>query len=231
MTPRLCAGPRCCEEAYTVAEPTAVDTKAAAAALRGMGQWLFAHLRRQERVSDGGSLHWFNSYYDDHGRPVEGVQGDTVRMMLTGQVFTLMSGAADDAQAAEVARAVHWYLFDPARGGCFLNTDFGEVKTDLGWMFGVRGIQGDLELDPRLTAAQFDGEDLAVIRCRFAGKVLTVQYHNPGRLEPEAAQVGAVTVDGRPLPMISRGRIPRAAILALPDGAVLTAELQPRTTH
>lgn len=98
-------------------------------------------------------------------------------------------------------------------------------------MFGVRGIQGDLELDPRLTAAQFDDEDLAAIRCRFAGKVLTVQYHNPGCLEPEDARVGVVTVDGRPLPMISRGRIARAEILALPDGAVLTAELQPRTTH
>ncbi|MBQ8833687.1 MAG: cellobiose phosphorylase [Oscillospiraceae bacterium] len=104
--------------------------------LRAMGAYLREHIRSTEWVGDGADLHWFNSYYDNSGRQVEGLFGDAVRMMLTGQVFTLLSGTADDRQARQIIRAADWYLCDPSRGGYCLNTDFHEVKLDMGRMFG-----------------------------------------------------------------------------------------------
>ena len=98
--------------------------------------WLMEHIRRQEWISDGENG-WFNSYYDNHGRPVEGVQPDgSVRMMLTGQVFAIMSGTATDTQVEAVARSADRYLYKKEAGGYRLNTDFHELKFDMGRMFG-----------------------------------------------------------------------------------------------
>ena len=98
--------------------------------------WLMEHIRRQEWISDGENG-WFNSYYDNHGRQVEGVQPDgSVRMMLTGQVFAIMSGTATDTQVEAVARSADRYLYKKEAGGYRLNTDFRELKFDMGRMFG-----------------------------------------------------------------------------------------------
>lgn len=79
---------------------------------------------------------WFNGYYDNHGRCVEGVFAQGVRMMLTSQVFAVMAQTATDEQVAEIVRSADKYLYCDAMGGYRLNTDFGEVKMDLGRMFG-----------------------------------------------------------------------------------------------
>ena len=98
--------------------------------------WLMEHIRRQEWISDGENG-WSNSYYDNHGRQVEGVQPDgSVRMMLTGQVFAIMSGTATDTQVEAVARSADRYLYKKEAGGYRLNTDFHELKFDMGRMFG-----------------------------------------------------------------------------------------------
>ena len=55
--------------------------------------------------------------------------------MLTGQVFALMSGAADDRQAAQLVHAARRLLFEPGLGGYRLNTDFGDRPNRLGRMF------------------------------------------------------------------------------------------------
>ncbi|MBD5469346.1 MAG: cellobiose phosphorylase [Lachnospiraceae bacterium] len=94
------------------------------------------HIARTEWVGDGAEQFWYNSYYDNHGRSLEGVKEGQVRMMLTGQVFCLLSGTADDDRARQIIRAVDWYLCAPNRGGYCLNTDFKEVKLDMGRMFG-----------------------------------------------------------------------------------------------
>ena len=57
-------------------------------------------------------------------------------MMLTGQVFTIMSKTATEEQTAKIAKAADRYLYKKEVGGYRLNTDFGELKTDLGRMFG-----------------------------------------------------------------------------------------------
>ena len=103
-----------------------------------MSQFLKNLLRGTEFVTDGANQSWMNSYYDNVGSRVEGAETGTVRMMLTGQVFALMGGVADTAQAAAIARAADWYLDAPLRGGYCLNTDFGDFDAapPLGRQFG-----------------------------------------------------------------------------------------------
>ena len=99
--------------------------------------WLKAHLRSQEWIDAGPDEGWFNSYYDNHGRPVEGVQPDgSIRMMLTGQVFALMGGVAEEEHIQKMIRAADRYLYRQEIGGYRLNTDFHELKMDMGRMFG-----------------------------------------------------------------------------------------------
>ncbi len=59
-----------------------------------------------------------------------------VRMMLTGQVFAIMSGTAQKEQIKVICKSADKYLFDQKAGGYRLNTDFKEEKFDLGRMFG-----------------------------------------------------------------------------------------------
>lgn len=254
--------------------------------LREMGDSLKNHIRTSEWICDERGNHWFNSYYDDSGRAVEGITAEGIRMMLTGQVFTLMSGTAEDHHAEAILRSAKQYLCDPARGGYCLNTDFREVKLDMGrmfgfaygtkengavfchmavmyayalysrgfakegwevlellyrqcmdfdrsrvlpgipeyfddrgqgmypyltgsgsWMlltlqtqvFGVRGQNGQLFLDPRLSDAHFDKEGLAQIRCHSAGRDLLVRYRNPRKLDFGQYQIGSIVCGGRTL--------------------------------
>jgi len=101
--------------------------------LQHKAEWLKEHIRKTEWLTEG----WFNSYYDNNGRKVEGRQADgSVRMMLTGQVFTIMSKTATKEQAQKIAESADRYLYFANRGGYALNTDFKELKTDMGRMFG-----------------------------------------------------------------------------------------------
>ena len=112
-----------------------VSVEAIAQNLEGKAEWIREHVRRTEWIGDGNGNHWFNGYYDNSGKRVEGNENG-VRMMLTGQVFSLMSGTATDSQAEEIIKAADKYLYDAAVGGYRLNTDFHEIKTDMGRMFG-----------------------------------------------------------------------------------------------
>lgn len=107
-----------------------------AARLRRMAGWLADHIRQHEWVEDGQGFGWFNGYYDEGGRRVEGQHPRGARMTLTGQVFTLMCGIASQEQAREVVRAADRYLYDPSLRGYRLNTDFGELNLNLGRAFG-----------------------------------------------------------------------------------------------
>ena len=115
---------------------TEISCRKAADTLDTMAEWIWEHIRKTEWVGDNNGRHWFNSYYDNHGNKVEGIQDGSVRMMLTGQVFAIMSGTATEEQTAEITKAADAYLYKKEAGGYRLNTDFGELKTDLGRMFG-----------------------------------------------------------------------------------------------
>ncbi len=114
-----------------------VDTLKLADSLEHKAEWMMEHIRQTEWVTDQEGHGWYNGYYDDHGNRVEGVTGEgNVRMMLTSQVFSIMAGTATEEQVASIAEAADRYLYDDACGGYRLNTDFHELKTDMGRMFG-----------------------------------------------------------------------------------------------
>ena len=104
--------------------------------LREKADWIKKHIQKTEWVNDLKGNGWYNSYYDDNGRVVEGIYNNNVRMMLTGQVFSIMADTATEDQVKDIVKSADLYLFDESCGGYRLNTDFGEVKTDMGRMFG-----------------------------------------------------------------------------------------------
>ena len=199
---------------------------------------------------------------------VEGLVNDQVRMMLTGQVFSIMSGTASQEQVAAICKSADEYLYKKEVGGYRLNTDFQEEKYDMGRMFGfaygqkengavfshmtvmyanalytrgfvregykalqtladtaldfntskiypgipeyfdangrglyhyltgaaswyaltmvtevfgVKGADGNLKMEPKLVKEQFDQEGKASIEIDFAGKRFEVIYRNPNK--------------------------------------------------
>lgn len=117
-------------------EKVELSVKDVADSLEEKAEWEMKFLRKQEWIETP-SESWFNSYYDNSERRVEGVKPDgSVRMMLTGQVFAIMSGTADQKETSQIVKAADRYLYQKDIGGYRLNTDFHELKTDLGRMFG-----------------------------------------------------------------------------------------------
>ena len=104
--------------------------------LREKAEWMSSHINLTEWVADQDGDGWFNGYYDNHGRQVEGEHESGARMMLTGQVFAIMGGTADEDRIRSITRSADKYLYDRYVGGYRLNTDFHEMKTDMGRMFG-----------------------------------------------------------------------------------------------
>lgn len=104
--------------------------------LKAKADWIKKHIRSSEWVLDNKGHHWFNGYYDNHKEQVEGIHNDNVRVLLTSQVFSIMSGTATDEQVSEIVNTLDFYLYDYSVGGYRQNTNFLEVKTDLGRMFG-----------------------------------------------------------------------------------------------
>ena len=132
-------------------EKVDVDVNSLCATLTKMSDWIKEHIRRTEWIENSKGFSWFNGYYDNNGRRVEGdlaadyekenasllpkTEADS-RMMLTGQVFTIMSETATPEQVAEIVKAADNYLYDEKIGGYRLNNDFNELKTDMGRLFG-----------------------------------------------------------------------------------------------
>ena len=104
--------------------------------LERKADWLTEHLQNHEWIDGGTDEGWFNSYYDDHGRAVEGFFPNEVRMMLTGQVFSIMGNVASEQQIRRIVNSADRYLYRKEIGGYRLNTDFHELKFDMGRMFG-----------------------------------------------------------------------------------------------
>lgn len=98
--------------------------------------WLMDYLRTHEWIEGKDNEGWFNSYYDNHGQAVEGYFNNHTRMMLTGQVFSIMSSVATDSQIQKITKTADHYLYQKEIGGYRLNTDFHELKFDMGRMFG-----------------------------------------------------------------------------------------------
>ncbi len=104
--------------------------------LRHKAEWIKLHIRQTEWIEEQQEEGWFNSYYDNYGKKVEGYFPQEVRMMLTGQVFAIMSKTAQKEQVMKICKSADHYLYEKEIGGYRLNTNFHEQKFDLGRMFG-----------------------------------------------------------------------------------------------
>ncbi len=115
------------------------DIRSLADDLEKKSFWMAGHIRKSEWLAGG----FFNGYYDNKARRVEGVRGKDVRMMLASQVFPVMSRVADSRQTGQIIKSVRKNLFDRRLGGFRLNTDFNEEQHDLGRAFSF--VYGDKE--------------------------------------------------------------------------------------
>ncbi|UCG01332.1 MAG: cellobiose phosphorylase [Candidatus Heimdallarchaeota archaeon] len=104
--------------------------------LEKKGTWITNHIRTEEWIKNNEGYSWFNGYYDNDGKRLEGDHPKGVRMTLTGQVFPLMGGIASDEQVKNVISSVNNYLWDENVGGVRLNTNFNEILLNMGRCFG-----------------------------------------------------------------------------------------------
>lgn len=111
--------------------------------LRAKADWITGHIRKKEWIQERSGEGFFNGYYDNHGRRVEGNFKTGLHMTLAGQTFPIMGGVATLEQAREAFAAAKRHLKDAEHGGFRLNTDFGELRLDLGRAFSF--IYGDKE--------------------------------------------------------------------------------------
>ncbi len=100
------------------------------------GNWIINHIRNNEWINDSEGHEWFNGYYDNNGKRLEGKHESGIRMTLTGQVFNIMGSIATDEQVAKIIVSCNKYLRDEKVGGYRLNTNFHEVKLNMGRCFG-----------------------------------------------------------------------------------------------
>ena len=106
-----------------------------AQSLRTKAAWIKENIRSQEWL-EMGEYGFFNGYYDNNGCRLEHLTQEKTDMMLTSQVFTIMSRTASDPQIAKIIKTADRWLYEKKAGGYRLNTDFHEVKYDMGRMFG-----------------------------------------------------------------------------------------------
>ncbi len=117
-------------------EKTEIAADRLADSLEIIADSIAEHIRKNEKLEDGG-FKWINGYYDNDGKPVENIKDG--RVMLTGAVFAIMSGVADDSDIADMVKTADKYLFSERSGGYRLNTRFEDEETyahKLGRMFG-----------------------------------------------------------------------------------------------
>ena len=104
--------------------------------LERKGNSIKNHIQKNEWLENREGYKWYNGYYDNDGRRLEGDHPLGVRMTLTGQVFSIMSGVATDNQIDEIIKSADYYLKDDKVGGYRLNTNFNEIKVNMGRAFG-----------------------------------------------------------------------------------------------
>jgi len=116
-----------------------IDSAALVDDLRQKSAWMMAHISKDAWLRPG----FFNGYYDNRKKRVEGASNNLVRMLLASQVFPIMSGAAEDWQIKLMWKAIHQHLFDRKFKGYHINTDFKEEQHNLGRAFSF--VYGDKE--------------------------------------------------------------------------------------
>ena len=117
-------------------EKTRIKIRKIAEDLKYKADWSYKHLSKNEWIQDDLRSGWFNGYYDNDGNKVEKSAGNQTLMTLTGQVFTMLGSIANQEQAQQIINAADKYLWEEKIGGYRLNTNFNELRMNLGRAFG-----------------------------------------------------------------------------------------------
>ncbi|MCX5665683.1 MAG: cellobiose phosphorylase [Candidatus Omnitrophica bacterium] len=278
--------------------------------LKRKSVWMAGHIRKTEWLKEG----FFNGYYNDDGKRVEGTDRGTVNMMLPSQVFPIMAGVADKQQIADILKSANYHLSDKEKGAFHLNTDFGKELQRLGrafsftygekengaffnhmtvmfayalyrrgyareawcvlssiynmavntvkskiypclpeyfnlegrgmycyltgsasWflltlltqVFGVKGADGDLLIEPKLCREQFEMSRTISICRTFAGRKLRVNFTNPKRLDWGGYKIVKARLNADDLPGCGSGSIiiRRGLILKLRAGRINSIDI------
>ncbi|MFH0855807.1 MAG: cellobiose phosphorylase [Candidatus Omnitrophota bacterium] len=102
-----------------------VGTEALARSLKIKSLWMARHIREKEWLKEG----FFNGYYDNKKRRVEGRVNGRIRMCLASQVFPVMSGIPGQKQVNQVIKSVNRHLWDRRLKSYHLNTDFSPLSS------------------------------------------------------------------------------------------------------
>jgi cellobiose phosphorylase len=87
-------------------------------------------------------------------------------------------------------------------------------------VFGAKGVLGDLALEPKLVAGQFDPEGQAHLEVHFADRKLDIIYHNYERLEYGDYKISSVFLDDKQIQIVGLPVIiPRNLITSLSPGS------------
>lgn len=105
-----------------------------AMALRKRAAFLRELIQKTQWIETSFDDGWFNSYYDEYGKMLESGETGKERMMLTGQVFSILGGVASNAQVRSIWRAAVRLLYDASAGGFRLNTRLPEGQFQIGRM-------------------------------------------------------------------------------------------------
>ncbi len=124
-------------------EKAEVSIDRLAADLKGKGEWVLEHIRKKEWIESATGYGFFNGYYNNDGKRVDGDHEDGVRMNLTAQTFAVMSRAASDEQVLKAYHAAKTILKDPNTGGYRLTTPLGPNTWNFGRGFAL--IYGEKE--------------------------------------------------------------------------------------
>jgi cellobiose phosphorylase len=151
------------------------------------------------------------------------------RRGLVSEGYSVLEGIYRHCQDFELARiypGIPEYVNERGRGMYPWLTGSASwyLLTLLSEVFGVKGDLGDLVLEPRLVAAQFDAQGEAVVRTQFAGRDMEIIYRNPRGLDHDSYTIARVSVTGADLRAIREGRAIRIARNAI-------AGLAPQKRH
>lgn len=99
-----------------------------------LSETLSSHIQNNEWIKTG-SHEYFNGYYDNCGKRVEGVLNGKEQMTLTAQVFPIMFKSASLEQSKKSFQAAKDLLKSKVLGGYRLNTNFDKTMLNLGRAF------------------------------------------------------------------------------------------------
>jgi len=103
--------------------------------LRRKSNWIIQHIRKKEWININKKYGFFNGYYDNNAKRLEGKIKNKIRMTLTGQVFPILADIATEDQIKKILNSVANFLKDKENGGIRLNTDFKEPQMNMGRAF------------------------------------------------------------------------------------------------